>query len=65
MTKPMRDEHDFDGARNAPCPSPQKNRHLEFTAGQIKEIKLALKEADAGEFASLEDLAKAAKKYAS
>lgn len=65
MTKPMRDEYDFDGARNNPYPSRQKNRHLEFTAGQIKEIKLALKEADAGEFASVEDLAKTAKKYTS
>ena len=61
----MRDEYDFDGARNNPYQSRQKNRHLEFTAWQIKEIKLALKEADAGEFASVEDVAKVVKKCAS
>jgi predicted transcriptional regulator len=40
-------------------------RYLELEAWQIKEIKQALKEADAGEFASDKDLAKAIKKYAS
>jgi predicted transcriptional regulator len=40
-------------------------RYLELEAWQIKEIKQALKEADAGEFASEKDLAKAIKKYAS
>lgn len=65
MTKSMRNEYDFDQARHNPYPSRQKNGHLEFTAWQIKEIKLALKEADAGEFASAEDLEKAAKRYAS
>jgi hypothetical protein len=34
-------------------------------AWQIKEIKQALKEADAAKFSLAEDLAKAAKKYAS
>lgn len=37
----------------------------ELDAWQIKEIKQAIKEADAGEFASDKDLAKAIKKYAS
>jgi RHH-type rel operon transcriptional repressor/antitoxin RelB len=40
-------------------------RYLELEAWQIKEIKLALKEAGAGEFASDKDLAKAIKKYGS
>ena len=40
-------------------------RYLELEAWQIKEIKQALKEADAGEFASDKDLAKVIKKYAS
>jgi predicted transcriptional regulator len=40
-------------------------RYLELEAWQIKEIKQALKEADAGEFASDKDLAKTIKKYAS
>jgi RHH-type transcriptional regulator, rel operon repressor / antitoxin RelB len=40
-------------------------RYLELEAWQIKEIKLALKEADAGDFASDKDLAKAIEKYAS
>jgi predicted transcriptional regulator len=40
-------------------------RYLELEAWQVKEIKQALKEADAGEFASDKDLAKAIKKYAS
>ena len=40
-------------------------RYLELEAWQIKEIKQALKEADAGEFASDKNLAKAIKKYAS
>lgn len=65
MTGTMRDEYDFDGARNNTYPSQLKNRHLEFTAWQIKEIKQALKEADAGEFASAEALAKVVKKHAS
>ena len=39
-------------------------RYLELEAWQIKEIKQALKEADAGEFASDKDLAKTIKKYA-
>ncbi len=37
---------------------------LEFESWQIKEIRLALKEADAGNFVSDEDLAKAIKGYA-
>ena len=41
-----------------------KNR-LGLEAWQIKEIKQALEEADAGEFSLAEDLAKAVKKYAS
>jgi len=40
-------------------------RYLELEAWQVKEIKQALKQADAGEFASDKDLAKAIKKYAS
>lgn len=40
-------------------------RYLELEAWQVKEIKQALKEADAAEFASDKDLAKAIKKYAS
>ena len=40
-------------------------RYLELEAWQIKEIKQALKEADAGEFASDKDLAQAIKKYLS
>ncbi len=40
-------------------------RYLELVAWQIKEIEHALKQADAGEFASEKDLAKAIKKYAS
>jgi RHH-type rel operon transcriptional repressor/antitoxin RelB len=40
-------------------------RYLELEAWQIKEIKQALKETDAAEFASDKDLAKAIKKYAS
>ncbi len=40
-------------------------RYLELEAWQIKEIKQALKETDAGEFASDKYLAKAVKKYAS
>jgi predicted transcriptional regulator len=39
-------------------------RNLEPEAWQIKEIKQALKETDAGDFASDKDLAKAIKKYA-
>jgi predicted transcriptional regulator len=39
-------------------------RYLEPEARQIKEIKQALKETDAGDFASDKDLAKAIKKYA-
>lgn len=37
----------------------------ELDAWQITEIKQAIKEADAGKFASEKDLAKAIKKYAS
>ena len=40
-------------------------RYLELEARQVKQIKQALKEADAGEFASDKDLDKAIKKYAS
>jgi predicted transcriptional regulator len=40
------------------------NRYLEVEAWQISEIETALKEADAGDFASSEDLALLAKKYA-
>ena len=40
-------------------------RYLELEAWQVKEIKQALKEADAGEFASDKDIDKAIKKYAS
>jgi hypothetical protein len=64
MKKSMRDEYEFGGASNNPYPSQQKDLHLDLAAWQIKEIKQALKEADAGEFSLAEDLAKAAKKYA-
>lgn len=40
------------------------DRYLEAEAWQIKEIKQALKEADAGDFVSDKELAKAMKKYA-
>ena len=65
MKKSMRDEYEFGGASSNPHPSQQKNPHLELAAWQVKEIKQALKEADAGEFSLAEDLAKAAEKYAS
>ncbi len=58
----MCDGYDFCGASNHPYPSQQKNPHLELAAWQVKEIKQALKEADAGEFSLAEDLAKAAEK---
>lgn len=64
MKKSMRDEYDFGGASNKPYPSQQKDPRLVLEAWQIKEIKQALKEADAGEFSLAEDLANAAKKYA-
>ena len=60
----MRDEYDFSEAQNNPYLS-LKERHFEFTALQIKEIEQALHEADAGQFGSVEDLAKAKKKYSS
>lgn len=61
----MRNEYDFSEARNNPYLSLKEERHFEFTELQIKEIEQALHEADAGQFASVEDLAKATKKYAS
>lgn len=39
-------------------------RYLEVEAWQIREIKQALKEADAGDFVSDAELAKIVKKYA-
>lgn len=39
-------------------------RYLEIEAWQIKEINLALQEADRGEFASKAEIAKVVKKYA-
>ena len=63
MTKSMRDEYDFNQVRTNHYPSRLKERHLEFTAWQIEEIKQAMKEADAGEFVPIECLAKATKKY--
>ena len=65
MKKSMRDEYEFGGASNNPYPSQQKDLRIELEAWQIKEIKQALKEADAAKFSLAEDLAKAAKKYAS
>ena len=61
----MRDEYDFFEARNNPFLPLKEERHFEFTALQIKEIEQALHEADAGQFASVEDLVKATKQYAS
>ena len=61
----MRDEYDFSETRNNPYLSLKEDRHFEFTALQIKEIEQALHEADAGQFASVEDLAKAITKYRS
>jgi len=65
MKKSMRDEYEFGGASSNPHPSQQKDLRIELEAWQIKEIKQALKEADAAKFSLAEDLAKAAKKYAS
>lgn len=64
MTESTRGEYDFGGAINNSYPSRQKEHCLELAAWQIKEIKQALKEADAGEFVPAEDIAKAVKKYA-
>ena len=61
----MRNEYDFSEARNNPYLSLKEERHSEFMALQIKEIEQALHEADAGQFASVEDLAKAITKYRS
>ena len=61
----MRDEYDFSEARNNPYLSLKEERHSEFMELQIKEIEQALHEADAGQFASVEDLAKAITKYRS
>jgi hypothetical protein len=61
----MRDEYDFSEARNNPDLSLKEERHFEFTALQIKEIEQARHEADAGQFASVEDLAIAITKYRS
>ncbi len=61
----MRDEYNFGRASNNRHSSQQKDPHLELASWQIKEIKQALKEADAGEFSLAEDLENAAKKYAS
>ena len=57
----MRDEYDFSEARNNPYL--KEERHSEFTELQIKEIEQALHEADAEKFASVENFAKATKKY--
>ena len=59
----MRDEYDFSEARNNPYLSLKEERHSEFTELQIKEIEQALHEADAEKFASVENFAKATKKY--
>ena len=40
------------------------NRYLELEAWQISEIELSIKEADAGDFASTEQMSDLAKKYA-
>lgn len=40
------------------------NRYLEIEAWQIEEIEQAIKEAEAGDFATDKQLAKVAKKYA-
>ena len=61
----MRDEYDFSDARNNPYLSQNEKRHFEIAALQIKEIEQALHEADAGKFASVEDVAKATKTYTS
>ena len=61
----MRNEYDFSEGLNNPYLPQKEERHFEFTALQIKEIEQALHEADAGQFASVEDLAKATKKYTS
>jgi len=61
----MRNEYDFSEARNNPYLSLKEERHSEFMELQIKEIEQALHEADAGQFASVEDLAKAITKYRS
>lgn len=65
ITKSMRDEYDFSKALKNLCPLRQKECALVFEAWQIKEIRQALKEADAGDFAPAEDLAKAVKRFAS
>ena len=61
----MRNEYDFSEARNNPYLSLKEERHFEFTALQIKEIEQALHEAEAGQFASVEDLVKAIMKHTS
>ena len=61
----MRDEYDFSEARNNPYLSLKEDRHSEFTELQIKEIEQALHEAEAHQFASVADLAKATKTYTS
>ncbi len=40
------------------------NRYLELEAWQVSEIELSIKEADAGDFASTEQVSDLARKYA-
>ncbi len=40
------------------------NRYLELEAWQISEVELSIKEADAGDFATAEQVLSLAKKYA-
>jgi hypothetical protein len=61
----MRNEYDFPEGRNNPYLPQKEGRHFKLAALQIKEIEQALHEADAGQFASVEDLAKAMTKYRS
>ena len=65
MIQFMRDEYDFDGARNNPYSSRQQGRQLDLTAWQVKEIKQALKEADSGEFVPATVLSETKTKYPS
>jgi predicted transcriptional regulator len=61
----MRDEYDFSRDRWNPCQLRRKECALVLEAWQIKEIRQALKEADAGDFIPAEDLAKIVKRFAS
>lgn len=59
----MHDGYDFVRARNNPYCDQHKETFFDLEIWQVKEIKQALIEADDGEFATDEDLAKTAKKY--